>query len=64
VGENQVRIEVSNTWANRLIGDQRLPVNKRITWTTAPFHLANKPLQPAGLIGKIAVVIEVHEVIN
>jgi hypothetical protein len=50
-GINNIRIEVSNTWQNRLIGDQFLPVEKRVSWTTAPFRLKDKPLLPAGLIG-------------
>jgi hypothetical protein len=57
-GENTIVIEVANTWSNRLIGDQRLPVEKRVTWTTAPFRLANKPLRPAGIIGRVSLNIE------
>lgn len=52
-GSNQLTIEVSNTWANRLIGDQLLPEPKRITRTTAPFRLQGKPLLEAGLLGPI-----------
>jgi hypothetical protein len=56
-GENKIEIVVANTWANRLIGDLRLPVEKRITWTNAPLRLANKPLLPAGLVGKVALIV-------
>ena len=56
-GENKTEIEVTNTWHNRLIGDQLLPPEKRITWTTAPFRLKDKPLLPAGLIGNVKIVI-------
>ena len=56
-GENKIEIIVANTWANRLIGDLRLPVEKRITWTNAPLRLANKPLLPAGLVGKIVLIV-------
>jgi hypothetical protein len=52
-GNNKVEIEVSNTWHNRLIGDHLLPERERLTWTNAPFRLKDKPLLPAGLIGKI-----------
>ena len=52
-GENKIEIEVTNTWHNRLIGDNLLPPGKRITWTTAPFRLKDKPLLPAGIIGEI-----------
>ncbi|NII26033.1 DNA-binding protein [Pseudoflavitalea sp. X16] len=54
-GNNELQIEVTNTWANRLIGDERLPADKRITWTTAPFRLQGKPLLPAGLIGSVII---------
>jgi hypothetical protein len=57
-GENALEIEVTNTWANRLIGDQLLPETKRITWTTAPFRLDNKPLLKAGLLGPVSLGIE------
>jgi len=57
-GENTISIEVTNTWANRLIGDSKLPVNKRITNTTAPFRLEGKPLNPAGLFGPVLIQIE------
>jgi hypothetical protein len=56
-GENKIEIEVTNTWHNRLIGDNLLPPDKRITWTTAPFRLKGKPLLPAGLIGKLKLLI-------
>ncbi|WP_295122048.1 glycosyl hydrolase [uncultured Chitinophaga sp.] len=56
MGNNRLEIEVSNTWRNRLIGDQ-LPGSK-ITYTTAPFRLKGKPLLPAGLTGKIYVEVE------
>jgi len=54
-GENELEIAVTNTWANRLIGDHTLPVNKRITWTTAPYRLEGKPLLPAGLFGPVSI---------
>jgi hypothetical protein len=57
-GSNDLRIEVTNTWANRLIGDQFLPVEKRITWTTAPFRLKGKPLLKAGLLGPVTLNFE------
>ncbi|WP_084290706.1 glycosyl hydrolase [Pedobacter nyackensis] len=54
-GNNNISIEVSNTWANRLIGDQRLPENKRITKTNAPYRLEGKPLLEAGLLGPVTI---------
>jgi len=57
-GKNTVTIDVVNTWANRLIGDSKLPEDKRITKTTAPFRLDGKPLNPAGLFGPVKIQIE------
>jgi hypothetical protein len=55
-GENRFVIEVSNTWANRLIGDHSLPPEKRITWTTAPWNLEGKPLLESGLLGPVSIM--------
>jgi alpha-L-rhamnosidase/Glycosyl hydrolases family 2, sugar binding domain len=52
-GENKIEIEVTNTWHNRLIGDNLLPTEKRTTWTTAPFRLKDKLLLPAGIAGNV-----------
>jgi hypothetical protein len=60
-GENKVEIEVTNTWANRLIGDHNLQEDKRLTKTTAPFRLDGKPLNEAGLLGPITLQIEVKQ---
>lgn len=56
-GVNIIEIEVANTWHNRLIGDSFLTPEKRVTWTTAPFRLKDKPLLPAGLIGNVKLII-------
>lgn len=52
-GINRIRVEVTNTWANRLIGDQLQAEGSKVTWTTAPFRLKNKPLSPAGITGRV-----------
>ncbi|MBF9141046.1 glycosyl hydrolase [Hymenobacter properus] len=54
-GNNQIEISVTNTWANRLIGDQALPADQRPTWTPAPLPAADKPLLPAGLLGPVTI---------
>lgn len=56
-GVNEITIEVANTWHNRLIGDQALSAGERVTWTTAPFRLKDKPLLPAGLIERITLLV-------
>jgi hypothetical protein len=55
-GKNELEIEVTNTWANRLIGDAELPKDKRQTWTTAPYPSADTKLLPAGLLGPVKLV--------
>lgn len=59
-GNNELRIEVSNTWANRIIGDHALPEDKRVTWTNAVYRLDGKPLLPAGLIGPVRIIKTVY----
>lgn len=54
-GNNSVSIAVTNTWANRLQGDHRLPESQRFTWTTAPYHLEGKPLPASGLLGPVTL---------
>ncbi len=60
-GENQLTIEVANTWRNRLIGDHALPEDKRITHTNAPYRLNERPLLKAGLMGPVSIVIRKTE---
>ena len=54
-GRNSIEVAVTNTWANRLIGDNLLPEKQRITWTTAPFRLKDRPLLKAGLLGNVQI---------
>ncbi len=54
-GNNRLEIAVSNTWANRLIGDHSLPEKDRVTWTTAAYRLEGRELLPAGLGGPVVI---------
>jgi hypothetical protein len=55
-GENELQVEVVNTWVNRLIGDSKLPVDQRPTWCPVyPFKPENTP-QPSGLFGPVQVL--------
>jgi len=54
-GKNEVVIEVSNTWANRLIRDHSLPEAERITRSKTPWVLEGKPLLEAGLLGPVTI---------
>lgn len=55
-GKNQLEIEVTNTWQNRLIGDLKLPENQRKTSASViPFNV-NSGLLRAGLVGPVRLV--------
>jgi hypothetical protein len=54
-GKNDIKIEVTNTWVNRLIGDAQHNAVKT-TFTTMPFYRSNSPLVPAGLLGDVKII--------
>jgi hypothetical protein len=66
-GDNELLIEVTNCWANRLIGDAGLPAQQRYTETNVrlipdrgPFldyeaYSAKDELMPSGLLGPVRI---------
>jgi hypothetical protein len=56
-GNNRLRIDISNTWANRLAFDRTLPTERRQTWTNAPDRMKNEQLLDAGLLGPVTLEI-------
>ena len=56
--DNQLEIAVANLWPNRLIGDQPLPAEKRLTWTTWNPYKTDSPLLESGLLGPVTLVTE------
>lgn len=54
-GSNDLRIEVTNLWINRLAGDQHLPAPKQITRTNVRQGQSWEAL-PSGLLGPVRVL--------
>jgi len=54
-GTNTVRVDVTNLWPNRIIGDQSLPQEKRFTHTNITKFAPATPLLPSGLLGPVQV---------
>ena len=54
-GSNQIVIEVTNLWVNRLIGDQQPYAVKKYTFTDFAPYKADSPLLPSGLLGPVRV---------
>lgn len=54
-GPNTLQVKVTNTWVNRLIGDDGLPASQRLTSTTQSFYSATDPLIPSGLFGPVTL---------
>ena len=56
-GDNQLTIEVTSTWYNRLVYDARQPEKERKTWVLAGPD-ARSPLRDSGLLGPVRLVVE------
>ncbi|SPE27405.1 Glycoside hydrolase family 2 sugar binding protein [Candidatus Sulfopaludibacter sp. SbA3] len=54
-GWNDLEIAVTNLWPNRLIGDQQVAPEKRLTHTNITKFRADSPLMPSGLLGPVVV---------
>jgi alpha-L-rhamnosidase len=54
-GKNTLKIEVINTWKNRLVGDYKLPENKRKVQNKNNKWTADTPLQKSGLFGPVTL---------
>lgn len=52
-GRNDVKVEVVNTWVNRIVGDMNLPESERETYLFVNHLNSKTPLPPSGIIGKV-----------
>ncbi|MFV1964980.1 MAG: glycosyl hydrolase [Pirellulaceae bacterium] len=57
--DNLLEIDLTNLWPNRLIGDQFLPENERVTRTNVTKFTQESPLMESGLLGPVRV-LSVH----
>jgi hypothetical protein len=55
-GLNHLEIKVTNLWPNRLIGDQKLPKDRQITWASVSLYKADSKLLPSGLLGPVRLI--------
>jgi hypothetical protein len=68
-GENDIRIHITNTWWNRLVGDEKYPegfpermsesrLDKPRTFTTYKAWKWHDDLMPSGLLGPVQILFE------
>ncbi len=57
-GTNKLRIDVVNSWKNRIIGDNTVFAKNPLTWTTAPFRIQGQPVASSGLLGPVTILKE------
>jgi hypothetical protein len=56
-GQNRIRVEVINTWKNRIVGDLKYPDSTQYTHTNIKYKFRpNGPLLPSGLMGDAKIV--------
>ena len=55
-GENDLKIQVANTWNNRLVADSKLPEEERRAYVSQPYRFkATDPLTKGGILGPVKI---------
>ncbi len=55
-GENRIIVKVTNTWVNRLIGDQQPDATVKYTFADVKPYSAKSTLKPSGLLGPVRLL--------
>ena len=55
LGNNHLEVEVTNNWANRLIGDEQPNATKKYTFADFHPYNAKSALLPSGLLGPVTL---------
>jgi len=61
-GRNDIELDVINSWANRLIGDEQPGVTERHTYTVIPFYSEHSPLPDSGLLQQVKIICTKQEI--
>lgn len=57
-GENQIEVQVTNLWPNRLIGDQQPSMTSHTTRTNVRAYRKDSPVFPSGLLLPVNLEID------
>jgi hypothetical protein len=55
-GTNELTVQVTNAWVNRLIGDQQPDAPVKYTYADIQPYKASSPLMPSGLLGPVRII--------
>jgi hypothetical protein len=55
-GSNELKVIVTNGWANRIVGDRQPNVTKTYTFTSPKFYNPKSQLWPSGLLGPVQII--------
>ena len=55
-GANELQVNVTNLWVNRLIGDQQPDTKVKVAFTTFNTYRPDSTLMPSGLLGPVMLL--------